>query len=129
MQSHLAAVLGSVVLTAGTLLGAPADSAQASAYPVTPFEPIEVGNTWMTDTITWFNRSVAVKGPQKSVRSAGSVSSVRLVARPGTTAASSFRPMSPAEPRSCASASMTAISRTCSAALTGGSDPSDRPEA
>lgn len=71
MQSHLAAALGSVVLTAGTLLGAPAVSAQAAAYPVTPYGPIAVGNTWTQGTITWYNRSVVVKGTHKSVSSAG----------------------------------------------------------
>ncbi|MFD3538497.1 hypothetical protein ACFWUQ_03230 [Streptomyces sp. NPDC058662] len=71
MQRHLAAALGSVVLTAGTLLGAPAASAQVAAYPVTPYGPIAVGNTWTKGTITWYNRSVVVKGTHKSVSSAG----------------------------------------------------------
>ncbi|MGQ4382548.1 hypothetical protein [Streptomyces sp. SAS_270] len=71
MQTHLAAALGSVVLTAGTLLGAPAASAQVADYPVTPYAPILVGNTWTTGTITWYNRSVVVTGTHKSVSAAG----------------------------------------------------------
>ncbi|MFI9835315.1 hypothetical protein ACIHIX_47535 [Streptomyces sp. NPDC051913] len=71
MQTHLAAALGSVVLTAGTLLGAPAAGAQTSAYPVTSFAPIEVGNTWTKGTVTWYNRSVSVTGTHKSVSAAG----------------------------------------------------------
>ncbi|PWI13039.1 hypothetical protein DI272_01985 [Streptomyces sp. Act143] len=71
MKTHLAAVLGSAVLTAGTLLGAPAAGAQTSAYPVTPVEPIEVGNTWTMGTITWYDRSIAVAGTHKSVSAAG----------------------------------------------------------
>ena len=71
MQTHLAAALGSVVLTAGTLLGAPAASAQTAAYPVTPYGPVTVGNTWTTGTITWYGRSVVVTGTHKSVSAAG----------------------------------------------------------
>ncbi|MDT7843312.1 hypothetical protein [Streptomyces justiciae] len=71
MQTHLAAALGSVVLTAGTLLAAPAAGAQASAYPTTAYAPVTVGNTWTKGTITWYNRSVAVVGTHKSVSAAG----------------------------------------------------------
>ncbi|MFF5494217.1 hypothetical protein [Streptomyces aquilus] len=71
MQSHLAAALGTVVLTAGALLGAPAADAQTSDYPTTPYTRITVGNTWTQGTITWYNRSVAVVGTHKSVSAAG----------------------------------------------------------
>ncbi|MGR4880499.1 hypothetical protein ACIPUC_13820 [Streptomyces sp. LARHCF249] len=70
MKTHLAAALGSVVLTAGALLGAPAAGAQTAAYPTTDFD-VTVGNTWTKGTITWYNRSVVVTGTHKSVSSAG----------------------------------------------------------
>ncbi|MCY0951426.1 hypothetical protein [Streptomyces sp. H27-S2] len=68
MKTHLAAALGSVVLTAGTLLGAPAAGAQtatATAYPTSPFN-IEFGATWTRGTVTWYNRSVRVVGQHRS---------------------------------------------------------------
>ncbi|MFC8342677.1 hypothetical protein [Streptomyces sp. NPDC057280] len=71
MRTHLAAALGTVVLTAGTLLGAPAAGAQTSDYPTTAYGPVTVGNTWTQGTITWYNRSVAVVGTHKSVSAAG----------------------------------------------------------
>ncbi|NEA54773.1 hypothetical protein G3I60_11610 [Streptomyces sp. SID13666] len=70
MRTHLAAALGTVVLTAGTLLGAPAAGAHTAAYPSTDFE-VTVGNTWTKGTVTWLNRSVVVTGTHKSVSSAG----------------------------------------------------------
>ncbi|MFJ2647586.1 hypothetical protein ACIO1C_12750 [Streptomyces sp. NPDC087420] len=70
MRTSLAAALGSVVLTAGTLLGAPAAAADATAYPVVEFD-IPLGNTWTKGTLTWYNRSVVVTGTHKSVSSAG----------------------------------------------------------
>ncbi|MFJ8085441.1 hypothetical protein ACIQ6Y_33295 [Streptomyces sp. NPDC096205] len=71
MKAHLAAALGSAVLTAGTLLGAPAAGAQTVAYPITTFD-IPVGNTWTKGTVTWYNRSIEVVGTHKSVSAAGS---------------------------------------------------------
>ncbi|MFI8529511.1 hypothetical protein ACIGMX_04500 [Streptomyces aquilus] len=71
MQTRLAAALGTVVLTAGTLLGVPAAGAQTSAYPTTAYARVPVGNTWTQGTITWYNRSVAVVGTHKSVSAAG----------------------------------------------------------
>ncbi|MET9735435.1 hypothetical protein ABZZ79_33825 [Streptomyces sp. NPDC006458] len=63
MRTRLAAALCGVVLTAGTLLSAPAASAQATAYPTSPFD-VTVGNTYTRGTITWYNRSVTVTGEQ-----------------------------------------------------------------
>ncbi|MGW7079840.1 hypothetical protein [Streptomyces sp. NPDC054866] len=76
MRTHLAAALGSAVLTAGTLLGAPAAGAQTAADAPTaaslptPFH-VPVGNTWTDGTVTWYNRSVEVEGTHKSVSTAG----------------------------------------------------------
>jgi hypothetical protein len=70
MKTHFAAALGSVVLTAGTLLGAPAAGAQTDASVPTPFN-VSVGNTWTKGAVTWFNRSVEVVGTHKSVSAAG----------------------------------------------------------
>ena len=66
MRTRLAAGLCGVALTAGTLLSAPAASAQASAYPTTTFD-VTVGNTYTRGTITWYDRSVTVTGEDKSV--------------------------------------------------------------
>ncbi|MDQ0904521.1 hypothetical protein QFZ22_000506 [Streptomyces canus] len=70
MKTHFAAALGSVVLTAGTLLGAPAAGAQTDASLPTTFN-VPVGNTWTKGTVTWFARSVEVVGTHKSVSAAG----------------------------------------------------------
>ncbi|GHI90446.1 hypothetical protein ACWGF3_17710 [Streptomyces xanthophaeus] len=66
MKTHLAAALGSVVLTAGTLLGAPAASAQTAAYPTTPFD-VTYGASYARGTLTWYNRSVGVDGTLRAV--------------------------------------------------------------
>ncbi|MFD7532680.1 MULTISPECIES: hypothetical protein [unclassified Streptomyces] len=66
MRTRLAASLCGIALTAGTLLSAPAATAQASAYPTSTFD-VTVGNTYTRGTITWYNRSVTVTGEQKSV--------------------------------------------------------------
>ncbi|WP_030355957.1 hypothetical protein [Streptomyces scopuliridis] len=66
MRTHLAAVLSAVALTTGTLLGAPAATAQTSAYPTSEFD-VTFGNTYTRGTITWYNRSVTVAGEHKSV--------------------------------------------------------------
>ncbi|GFM95869.1 hypothetical protein [Streptomyces fulvorobeus] len=66
MRTRLAAALCGTVLTAGTLLSAPTASAQATAYPTTPFD-VTVGNTYTRGTITWYDRSVGVTGTEKSV--------------------------------------------------------------
>lgn len=73
MKTHFAAALGSVVLTAGTLLGAPAAGAQtATAYPTSDFN-INFGATWTRGTVTWYNRSVRVVGQHRSAVSDGAV--------------------------------------------------------
>jgi polyisoprenoid-binding protein YceI len=69
MRTRLAAALCGVALTAGTLLSAPAASAQASAYPTTPFD-VTVGNTYTRGTITWYGRSVNVSGEIKAADAA-----------------------------------------------------------
>ncbi|GGV67496.1 hypothetical protein GCM10010277_76220 [Streptomyces longisporoflavus] len=62
MKTHLAAALGSVVLTAGTLLGAPtAVGAQSAPYPSTPFD-VTAGASSVQGTLTWYNRSVGATG-------------------------------------------------------------------
>ncbi|MEU4078022.1 hypothetical protein DEJ45_04955 [Streptomyces venezuelae] len=66
MRTRLAAALSGVLLAAGTLLNAPAATAQASAYPTSSFD-VTVGNTYTRGTITWYNRSVTVTGEHKSV--------------------------------------------------------------
>ncbi|MEU4360122.1 hypothetical protein [Streptomyces virginiae] len=68
MKSHLTAAVGSVVLAAGTLLGAPAAGAQAataSDYPTSDFN-IDFGATWTRGTVTWYNRSVRLVGYHRS---------------------------------------------------------------
>ncbi|MET9518307.1 hypothetical protein [Streptomyces sp. NPDC002994] len=66
MKTHFAAALGSVVLTAGTLLGAPAAGAQTAAYPTTPFD-VTFGASYVRGTLTWYNRSVGVDGTLRAV--------------------------------------------------------------
>ncbi|MFF9347788.1 hypothetical protein [Streptomyces sp. NPDC014734] len=65
-RTHLAAALGTSVLTTGMLLGTPAAGAQASAHPVSTFD-VTLGNTYTRGTITWHDRAVTVAGAQKSV--------------------------------------------------------------
>lgn len=60
MKTHLAAALGSVVLTAGTLLCAPAAGAQTAAYPTTAVD-VTYGASYVRGTLTWYNRSVGVE--------------------------------------------------------------------
>ncbi|MBW5423146.1 hypothetical protein GKQ77_16490 [Streptomyces sp. BG9H] len=66
MKTHLAAALGSVVLTAGTLLGAPAAGAQTAPYPTTGFD-ITLGASSLRGTLTWYNRSVGAEGTLRAV--------------------------------------------------------------
>ncbi|MGW3635378.1 hypothetical protein ACWD7F_35460 [Streptomyces sp. NPDC005122] len=66
MKTHLAAAVGSVVLTAGTLLGAPAASAQTAAYPTTAFD-VTYGASYARGTLTWYNRSVGADGTLRAV--------------------------------------------------------------
>ncbi|MEU1037832.1 hypothetical protein [Streptomyces sp. NPDC005907] len=66
MGTRLAAMLCGVALTAGTLLSAPAATAQASAYPTSKFD-VTVGNTFTRGTITWYARSVTLTGVHRSV--------------------------------------------------------------
>jgi hypothetical protein len=80
MKTHLAAALGTVVLTAGTLLGAPAAGAQpatttatAADYPTSPVN-ITFGATWTRGTVTWYNRSVRVVGQHRSAVAGSAIS-------------------------------------------------------
>ncbi|MCX5613306.1 MULTISPECIES: hypothetical protein [unclassified Streptomyces] len=66
MKTHLAAALGSVVLTAGTLLCAPAAGAQTAAYPTTAVD-VTYGASYVRGTLTWYNRSVGVEGTLRAV--------------------------------------------------------------
>ncbi|MDD9381264.1 hypothetical protein M8Z33_32360 [Streptomyces sp. ZAF1911] len=73
MKTHFAAALGSVVLTAVTLLGAPAADAQTTTtYPTSDFN-INFGATWTRGTVTWYNRSVRVIGQHRSAVSDSAV--------------------------------------------------------
>ncbi|MDQ0605426.1 hypothetical protein QF037_009771 [Streptomyces canus] len=67
MKTHLAAAVGSVVLTAGTLLGAPAAGAQTAAYPTSPFYVDDYAASYAYGTLTWYNRSVGVDGTLQAV--------------------------------------------------------------
>ncbi|MFE7277602.1 hypothetical protein [Streptomyces sp. NPDC057623] len=64
MRTHLIAALGAAVLAAGTFLGAPQAEAQVTASYA--FH-VPNGNTWTDGTVTFYNRSVLVKGVHKSV--------------------------------------------------------------
>jgi hypothetical protein len=64
MRKPLATALGTVVLLAGTLLGAPAADAQTAAYPTSHFD-VTYGNTHTRSTLTWYNRSIGVSGIHK----------------------------------------------------------------
>ena len=66
MKTHLAAAVGSVVLTAGTLLGAPAAGAQTAAYPTSPFYVDDGQGSYASGTLTWYNRSVGVDGTRRA---------------------------------------------------------------
>ncbi|MBT2469178.1 hypothetical protein J7E97_15175 [Streptomyces sp. ISL-66] len=66
MKTHLAAALGSVVLTAGALLGAPAAGAQTAAYPTTAVD-VTFDDSYLRGTVTWYNRSVAFNGTFRAV--------------------------------------------------------------
>ncbi|MEU4998479.1 hypothetical protein [Streptomyces sp. NPDC021622] len=66
MKTHLAAALGSIVLTAGTLLGAPAAGAQSAPYPSTPFD-VTIGASSVRGTLTWRDRSVEAAGTHRAV--------------------------------------------------------------
>ncbi|WAZ26681.1 hypothetical protein STRCI_008293 [Streptomyces cinnabarinus] len=67
MKTHLAAALGFVVLTAGTLLGAPtAAGAQTAPYPTTPFD-VTLGASSVRGTLTWYDRSVGAGGKLQAV--------------------------------------------------------------
>ncbi|MEW1929318.1 hypothetical protein [Streptomyces sp. NPDC088360] len=67
MKTPLAAALGSLMLAAGTLLGAPAADAQTAAYPTPPFD-VAFGASYLRGTLTWYDRSVAADG---TLRAAG----------------------------------------------------------
>ncbi|MEU5090001.1 hypothetical protein [Streptomyces sp. NPDC021356] len=67
MRKQLAAGLGTLVLTAATLLGqAGAAGAQTAADPTSHFD-VPYGNTYTKGTLTWHNRSVSISGEHKSV--------------------------------------------------------------
>ncbi|MGW6026514.1 hypothetical protein [Streptomyces sp. NPDC055099] len=65
MKTHLAAGLGSIVLTAGTLLGAPAAGAQTAPYPSTSFD-VTIGASSVRGTLTWRDRSVGAAGTHRA---------------------------------------------------------------
>lgn len=67
MRTHLAAALGTAVLAATALAGAPTAEAQVAAAE--DFH-VAVGNTWTDGTVTFYNRSVLVEGVHKSVSAA-----------------------------------------------------------
>lgn len=66
MKTPLAAALGSVVLAAGALLGAPAASAQTTAYPTNPVD-VTYGASYIRGTLTWYNRGVGFDGVLRAV--------------------------------------------------------------
>ncbi|MGW7458079.1 hypothetical protein [Streptomyces sp. NPDC054797] len=66
MKTRFAAALGSVALTAGMLLGAPAASAQTTTYPTTTVD-VPYGASYVHGTLTWYNRSVAFSGTLRAV--------------------------------------------------------------
>lgn len=69
MKTHLAAALGSLVLSAGTLLGAPAPAAlgaQSTPYPSLPFD-VTLGPSSVRGTLTWYDRSVRADGKLAAV--------------------------------------------------------------
>ncbi|MFF0203216.1 hypothetical protein [Streptomyces sp. NPDC005017] len=67
MKPQLAAAVGSAVLTAATVLGAPAAGAQTAAYPTTPITGVSYGASYISGTLTWYNRSVGVDGALRAV--------------------------------------------------------------
>lgn len=69
MRRHVAAALGAATLAAG-LLSTPAVAAESPTL-VQTFR-VENGNTWTDGTLTFYNRSVSVKGSHRSVSAASS---------------------------------------------------------
>ncbi|MEU6948142.1 hypothetical protein ABZ957_23375 [Streptomyces sp. NPDC046316] len=65
MRTEVTAALGAMSLTAGLLFAVPATTAAAEAPPYT-FDA-SFGQTYTRGTVTWYNRSVAIEGEQKSV--------------------------------------------------------------
>ncbi|MEU7110794.1 hypothetical protein [Streptomyces sp. NPDC046182] len=65
MRTKVTAGLGTMSLTAGLLFAVPATTAAAEAPPYT-FDA-SFGQTCTRGTVTWYNRSVAIEGEQKSV--------------------------------------------------------------
>ncbi|MGW8887178.1 hypothetical protein [Streptomyces sp. NPDC055749] len=70
-RMKMAAGLGTATLTAGMLLGLPATSAQAVAYPTTPGIHVPYGATYTSGTATWYNRSVTLVGQHRAISSSG----------------------------------------------------------
>ena len=66
MKTHLTTALGPLVLTAGTLLGAPAAGAQTVPYPSTAFD-VTVGASSVRGTLTWRDQSVRAAGTHRAV--------------------------------------------------------------
>ncbi|MGV9841959.1 hypothetical protein ACWDUB_07610 [Streptomyces fungicidicus] len=62
MKTQLATVVGSAVLTAATVLGA-----QTAAYPTTPITDVSYGASYISGTLTWYNRAVGVDGALRAV--------------------------------------------------------------
>ncbi|CCK24695.1 putative secreted protein [Streptomyces davaonensis JCM 4913] len=67
MKTRLATAAGAAVLTAATVLGAPAAGAQTAAYPTTPITGVSYGASYVSGTLTWYNRSVGVDGALRAV--------------------------------------------------------------
>jgi len=67
LKTQLATVVGSAVLTAATVLGAPAAGAQTAAYPTTPITNVSYGASYISGALTWYNRSVGVDGALRAV--------------------------------------------------------------
>ncbi|MEU6986417.1 hypothetical protein ABZ946_23785 [Streptomyces sp. NPDC046324] len=66
MRTKVTAMLGTVSLTAGLLFALPATSAAAAEAPPYTFDA-SFGQTYTRGKVTWYNRSVAIEGEQKSV--------------------------------------------------------------
>lgn len=66
MKTHFAAALGSVVLTAGTLLVAPAPAVAQAPASVSKFD-VTYGASYARGTLTWSNRWVGVEGTLRAV--------------------------------------------------------------
>lgn len=67
MKTHFAAALGSVALTAGTLLVAPAPAVAQTPASVREFNVPDGVGSYARGTLTWSNRWVGVEGTLRAV--------------------------------------------------------------